>query len=474
VSPTGSDHLCARCDRAMARAARRFPDGVVCPACYRASFRRVGTCRACDQRRVLPGRTAGGGLCAPCTGIDGFRCTTCGADDQVLHRIDECEHCHLRRRLTQLLAGDASPTATELIDLLCDLRKPRAIQALLRRNPSLIGLFHEIAAGRRTLTHAALDELQPAGTVDHLRDLCVDRGALPPRNRQLAAFDRWRTEILETITPVADRQIITSYATWHHRRRLAGHVEDDTLRPWATRVARQQIRVAIAFLGWLRARHTSLAVCRQAHLDRWFASGPTTRNHSVHFLHWATEQHHCPRLHIPTIQVPLPNPMSHPERIDLVARLLHDDRFVLADRVAGLLTVVCAQPVTRLTRLRLDAVLTEGGTTSVAIDTERIPLAEPVAALLLELRAAVAARFPGSPWLFPGRIPGQPVGASSLNQRLRAIGVTRAARVAALHELIGHVPTPVLADALGYNPNFVAERSARLSTGWNTYAGLKR
>jgi hypothetical protein len=75
--------------------------------------------------------------------------------------------------------------------------------------------------------------------------------------------------------------------------------------------------------------------------------------------------------------------------------------------------------------------------------------------------------------MFPGRVPGHHLSASTLNQRLRAIGVTRAARVAALHDLIGQIPTPILADALGYNSNFVAERAANISIGWNGYAALR-
>jgi hypothetical protein len=63
---------------------------------------------------------------------------------------------------------------------------------------------------------------------------------------------------------------------------------------------------------------------------------------------------------------------------------------------------------------------------------------------------------------------------SALNQRLRAIGVSATARVAALHDVIGQVPTPILAGALGYNPNFVTERAANLSVGWSRYAGLTR
>jgi hypothetical protein len=230
----------------------------------------------------------------------------------------------------------------------------------------------------------------------------------------------------------------------------------------------------IVLLAWLRTRGTTLEGCTQNDLDQWFAGGRTTRRHSVHFLHWATEHQHCRGLRIPTLHVPLPAPMPHPDCVDLVGRLLTDDSLALADRVAGLLTVVCAQPATRISAPRIDAVEVHDGTTTVTFGTERIPIAEPVALLVDQLKAEVLARSPESPWLFRGRVPGLSMGASALNQRLRTIGVTRAARVAALHDLIGHVPTPILAAALSYNPNFVAERAASLSTGWNAYAGLPR
>lgn len=60
-----------------------------------------------------------------------------------------------------------------------------------------------------------------------------------------------------------------------------------------------------------------------------------------------------------------------------------------------------------------------------------------------------------------------------LDERLLRQGVGRAARVAALHHLIEHVPAPVLADLIGYNPNFIADRAASLATNWASYPTLR-
>ena len=76
-------------------------------------------------------------------------------------------------------------------------------------------------------------------------------------------------------------------------------------------------------------------------------------------------------------------------------------------------------------------------------------------------------------WLFPSPRAGQPISPKTLGERLLRHGVGRAARVAALHHLIEHVPAPVLADLIGYNPNFIADRAASLATNWASYPAIR-
>ncbi len=470
---TVTQPACVRCARTGHRSSRRFPDGLVCPACHRAAHRRVGVCASCEHRRLLPGQHDGAGISASCAGIEGFVCLTCGANDTPMERRHQCPRCQLRGHLHDLLADTSPPTATAatLIDALCRTGQPRNITIFARRHPALIAALATIAANNEPLTHATIDTLGTTPSVTHLRDVLTAVGVLPARDRQLAAFDQWCHRVLSDITPATDRHLITSYATWHHRPRLARHVDNATLRPWSTRVARQQIRVATALLTWLRHQNTDLATCTQHHIDQWFATGPTTRNTTVGFLHWAQDQQLSPPLRIPTIHVALPDPMAHTDHVALIAHLLHDHTLHLIDRVAGLLSIVYAQPVSRLHTLRVDAIHTDHGHSTITIGTDHTPLAQPVADLVNEL---IATTQPDTPWLFPGRVPGHPISPSTLNQRLRTIGVTQTARVAALHDLIGQLPTTVLADALGYNPNFINERATNLATGWNTYAALPR
>jgi hypothetical protein len=76
-------------------------------------------------------------------------------------------------------------------------------------------------------------------------------------------------------------------------------------------------------------------------------------------------------------------------------------------------------------------------------------------------------------WLFPGRIPGQAIEPDQLAERLNRLGITRAARTAALNALLRQVPSPVLAKVLNRRPWRVTARAKTLGTDWNNYAALR-
>ena len=58
-----------------------------------------------------------------------------------------------------------------------------------------------------------------------------------------------------------------------------------------------------------------------------------------------------------------------------------------------------------------------------------------------------------SPWLFPGGLPGRPITASRLGQRLNILGIyAMAGRRAALTDLAAQMPAAVLADLLHIAP----------------------
>src|SRR5680860_1209965 len=66
----------------------------------------------------------------------------------------------------------------------------------------------------------------------------------------------------------------------------------------------------------------------------------------------------------------------------------------------------------------------------------------------------------------------RPVSSTGLSERLRPHGVTKHARVSALHDLTRKIPSAVLSDMIGYNPFVVATRAEKLGAPWQHYAAL--
>jgi hypothetical protein len=70
----------------------------------------------------------------------------------------------------------------------------------------------------------------------------------------------------------------------------------------------------------------------------------------------------------------------------LVRRLLHDDTLDPADRVAGLLILLFAQPLARIARLTVDQIVDHDGHVSLLPGTSPVQLPPPVDELVLTMR----------------------------------------------------------------------------------------
>jgi hypothetical protein len=289
--------------------------------------------------------------------------------------------------------------------------------------------------------------------------------------RHLALFDTWANDLLDRLDDPVVRHTITTYLRWGQQRRLARAAVTNVLAPWSTHAARQQTLRAVDFLTWITSRPLALGDVDQHTIDRWFAEGTTTRIHTRHFLVWTQQQRLVARhLRFPIIIPGSGSPLPAADRDALVARLVNDTTIPDDVRIAGLLVALYAQPVTRVSRLqRRHITITDHGLL-LALGSHPIEPVEPLPRLLATFGDAHSA---GDAWLFPGQEPTRPVSPKTLGQRLLRHGVNRAARVAALHHLIEHVPTPVLANLIGYNPNFVADRAATLNTAWASYPTLR-
>ncbi|MGW5342759.1 hypothetical protein [Streptomyces sp. HUAS TT3] len=76
--------------------------------------------------------------------------------------------------------------------------------------------------------------------------------------------------------------------------------------------------------------------------------------------------------------------MSDDERLNALGRLLTDTETPMRLRLAGVIVLLYAQPVSRIVRLTLDGVIRDGDTALLRLGKSPSPIPEPVAALLLE------------------------------------------------------------------------------------------
>ena len=127
----------------------------------------------------------------------------------------------------------------------------------------------------------------------------------------------------------------------------------------------------------------------------------------------------------------------------------------LRQRVAGLLVLLYAQPVSRIAMLTVNRIHTDTDGTHLRLGNNPIRLPPPLDHLignLVQHRAGhtAVARTTASPWLFPGAAPGRPLSAPQLAARLRSVGIpARLARNSALIDLAAQLPAAVLSQLLG-------------------------
>ena len=467
---------CARCGQDRPPTAR-WPEGPVCDPCYTAALRRRGRCAGCGQQRRLvtpPGPAAD--TCADCAGIPvTHACTDCGTEDK-LYEKGRCARCSLRRRTRLLLSdgtGIITPELNGVFDAVTAARQPRSALNWLR-NGAGASLLADVAAGRLALTHQALDAHPHQRPADYLRHMLTAAGALPPRDEDLARAGQWLGTILDTIEPATDRRLVQAYATWQVMRRLrasAGRARPRT----PTAHARNNIRAAASFLAWLRGRSTELGACGQTDIDQWLHTGPSACL-ARDFLAWAASRGHCQQLTIPAPPRATGPAISQDQRWARAAQLLHDTALDPTDRVAGCLLLLYGQPLSRIAAMTTNQVTRRDSQTFIRLGRHDVPVPGPLAGAAFQLISdGRRYRGVGSPsattWLFPGHLPGRPITAARLGERLRAIGIyAQTGRRAALLDLAAQLPAAVLADLLGLHETTAAKWIHQAGGDWTRYA----
>jgi len=234
------------------------------------------------------------------------------------------------------------------------------------------------------------------------------------------------------------------------------------------------------FLAWLAAHNTSITTVTQTELDQYAVEHPGRAHAVVAFLAWTTRTGLTSGIKLPTHQPPQPEvTLADEDRWAQVQLLLHDNTIRLYTRVAGLFTLLFAQPLARITRMRAEQIaVDQDGHVTVTFDSFPIELPEPLDRLVLaQLARRGQASYASHPdhWLFPGGIPGRHLVTENIRSQLVQRGIQpNSARKAALIQLAGEIPTPILADILGLTPKTAVRWGALAVRDWSQYTALRR
>ena len=266
-----------------------------------------------------------------------------------------------------------------------------------------------------------------------------------------------------------------AYATWQVMRRLRASAAGTSRPRTPTAHARNNIRAAVSFLGWLQDHGTTLAACGQADIDQWLRTGPSaclTRD----FLTWAAARGHSCPLTIPAPPRATGPAISQDQRWTHTTRMLNDTALDPTDRVAGCLLLLYGQPLSRIATMTTSQVTCRDGGTFIQLGRHDVPVPGPLADAALQLISdGRSYRGVGSPpattWLFPGHLPGRPITPARLGERLRAIGIyAQTGRRAALLDLAAQLPAAILADLLGLHETTAAKWIHQAGGDWSRYA----
>ena len=344
-----------------------------------------------------------------------------------------------------------------------------------------VDLLARFANGSLDLTHGALDDLDATPSLTHLRSLLIAAGILPDRDPHVASLEAAIDRALTRVEHDDDRRFLTSFARWEVLYKLRRrHARASAITPSTAKNAATTVNEAARFLHALRDQDIELADATQAHVDHWLACGAHARRNVNAFLRWADRQHITVELSVPHLRREIaPRSLDQDQRWHIARRLLSDASIASGDRVAGILVVLYAQPLTRIATLQADHVKDDGNDLHLTLGTTSVLMPQPMADLV---RALPHRRQHGTSgqsanahqWLFPGRNAGHHLHVETIRIRLAALGIrARDTRTAALLQLAAELPPTVIADLLGIHPNTAVKWTKAAGGDWSRYAASR-
>lgn len=452
----------------------------MCGTCYDATLRRRGICDTCvTERRLVSPPGPGATRCCDCSGLAPMHtCSVCGREDKLYER-GRCDRCALARRTAELMTGPDGTVPDALVgvhDTIVASATPRKALNWLRQGAGA-PILAALASGTMAMSHDALDAHPSARAANHIRQMLIAHGALAARDEPLAAVERRNADTVAAITRTEDRKVVAVFAKWRVLRRLRRQADHNTTARTAISHARNQVLGAVRFLDWLAEHHLTLATCTQGDLELWLATGPPSRYDVHHFVAWTSDRRHSRRLEVPPRRSRPGDALDSEQRWTVISRLLRDPDIEVIDRVAGAFVLLYAQPLSRVATMTTDQVATTETAVTVRFGPQPTTVPEPLGGFITTLTATgrshhIGIGAPASTiWLFPGHLPGRPITALRLGQRLTPFGIdARAGRRAAQTQLGAEVPAVVLAEMLGISVGTAVDWVHAAGGDWANYA----
>ena len=459
---------CDRCGGLVAKIRVHWPDGAICGICFTTATHTRGPCATCGDTRLLPGKDAdGSNICRDCAGITTLlHCDNCG-DEAERFRNGNCIRCVLRADLTATLQPNTPPDLRlkRLVAVFANAERPESIYTW-KRGIGASALLTRLGTRELAISHEAFDALPASNAVEHLRETLTHHGMLPPRDRQLAAFERW---LEERIVSLADhREIqgpIERFGRWHHLKRLRAKSLPGKNMNFAVRSAKQEITESGRFLAWLLSEHdTTYTDIRQSHLDDYLASGPSTRHAINTFIASLVTSREIAKVRVPRREARSTPILTQAARIDHIRACLTAGEMPAADRVAALILLLYAHPVGKIAALKTSALEAQPDGLYLRLGSVPALLPAQVAATFWDYvhnRPNQQTVNTDSPWLFPGNLPGQHTHPETMLNRLRNWGIDlNGVRNTALRDLAKELNPTALANSLGYSSKIIHQHAA--------------
>ena len=222
-------------------------------------------------------------------------------------------------------------------------------------------------------------------------------------------------------------------------------------------------------------QNVSLGDCGQGLVDEWLTTGPTTRYNLKLFLDYCTEHKLSHPLTVPRRNARSTRRMDADERLRWIRFYCDATDLKLATRTAALMFLLFGQPLTRLSKMRVDQFTrTDADELIVRFSGKDVPVPEPFASIVsahLAARARVRTqRVDDNSYLFPGMRAGRHITAQQLKEELNALGIdVLAAKNTSLDDLVTRMPAPLVAMAMGFSFNAMDQHEIHQGVRFEQY-----